>query len=65
MKDYIEVDFYVCGVYRGKKKIGRKSICGLLLSGDFEKAFTKTQDMVSEINDIPGVKSTITQEAKP
>ena len=58
MTDYIEVDFYVCGVYRGKRKIGRKSICGMLLSGDLEGGLNKVSEMVDDLNQIPGVKAT-------
>jgi len=49
---YIEVDCYVMGVYRGKRKIRKDSISGLILSGEYEKAFTKTQDMKKEIDRI-------------
>ena len=52
---YIEVDLYVMGVYRGKRKIGSNSICGRLLSGNLEEATIKTSVMIDALNNIPGV----------
>ena len=57
---HIEVDFYVMGAYRGKKKIGCNSICGRLLSGDLDGALTKTSVMVDDLNNIPGVRASQT-----
>ena len=56
-KDYIEVDWYVCGVYKGKRKIGKNSICGALLSNDFSGASKQIKQMTNELNQITGVKA--------
>lgn len=48
-QDYIEVDFYVCGVYRGQRRIGRKSLYGQLLSSDFSGAVDSLSSMQSEL----------------
>jgi hypothetical protein len=57
MSDYIEVGFYFCGVYQGKRKVGKNSVCGKLLSGDTDGGLNKVSEMIDEINAIPGVKA--------
>ena len=56
-KEFIEINYYVCGVYRGKRKIGRNSICGALLSGEYGKATSGLSEMVDELNNIEGVEA--------
>ena len=56
-KDYIEVDWYVCGVYNGKRKIGKHSICGELLFNNFSGASKQIKQMTDELNQITGVKA--------
>ena len=55
--DTIEVDFYICGVYQGKRRIGADGICGQLIRGNLAGASTQLREMVDELNDIPGVKA--------
>jgi len=57
VENMIEVNFYVCGIYRGKRKIGRHSICGALLSGNMAEGLSKTREMIDELNQIPGVQA--------
>jgi len=61
--DFIEADFYVCGVYRGKMKVGKHSICGAYLSGDMSGMLKGLQSMEKEINQLPGVKAKISVSA--
>ena len=62
--EYIDVDWYVCGVYKGKRKVGKNSICGMFLTGDVSGALNKTSDMTDEINTIPGVTAKVELEAE-
>jgi len=57
MGDTIEVDFYICGVYQGKRRIGADSICGHLIQGNLAGATAQLGEMVDELNAIPGVKA--------
>ena len=50
--DYIEVDWYLCGVYQGKRKVGKSSIAGRLLSGDFLEAFRNADEMKRDLEKI-------------
>lgn len=52
MTDYIEVDLYICGVYRGRRKIGKDGLYGQLLSGDFSGASDSLADMQSELEQL-------------
>ncbi len=56
--DCIEVDWYVMGIYHGKRKIGYSSVCGCLLSGNLEGAQARISAMDSDLNKIPGVQAT-------
>jgi len=51
-KEYIEVDFYVMGVYRGKRKISKNSISGAILSGDLMGGISKTIELQNSIDEI-------------
>ncbi len=53
--DYIGVDFYVCGIYRGKRRVHKKSIAGRTFSSDFSGAIGEIQKMNRELNEIPSV----------
>lgn len=55
--DDFEVDFYVMGVYCGKRKVGKKSICGQLLLGNIAEAQEGISAMLEELNEIPGVEA--------
>jgi len=57
--DYILVDYYFCGVYQGKRKVGRNSIMGQVAAGNLGGALAGLGEMVAEINQIPGVKATM------
>ena len=59
MNNHIEVDFYICGVYHGRRKIARKSICGALLSGNIGMVRQSTAALVDELNQIPGIEATM------
>jgi len=50
--EYIEVDWIVMGVDRGKRRVHRNSIVGRLLLGDFAGAVSKTTHMVDELNEL-------------
>jgi hypothetical protein len=62
-KDYIEVAWYVCGVYLGKHKVGKNSICGALLSDNFFGASKQIKQMTDEINEI--IKGTESAQQTP
>jgi len=55
--EYIEADYYVCGVYIGKRKVGKNSICGMLMTGNYSKAVDKINIMIDELNTIPCVSA--------
>jgi len=55
--DWIEVDFYCCGVYRGKRRVHRNSFAGRYFSGDFGGAMQKVAEMVDDLNSIDGVRA--------
>lgn len=57
MDEYIEVDYYFCGVYTGKRKIEKNSICGMLMTGNYSGAVDKTKVLVDELNTIPRVSA--------
>jgi len=60
-QEYIEVDFYVMGVYHGKRRIHRNSICGLALTG--QDVAPRLEQMADELNAIPGVTAQAAADA--
>jgi hypothetical protein len=57
--DHILVDFYFCGIYQGKRKVGKDSIMGQVATGNLGGALAGLGQMVAEINQIPGAKATM------
>ena len=57
MDEYIEADYYICGVYIGKRKVGKNSICGMLMTGNYSGAVDKINVMIDELNTIPCVSA--------
>ena len=54
--ELLEVDMYICGQYVGKHKVGRNSIAGLLLTGNYTTAAHSTATMAGQINQITKVR---------
>lgn len=49
-----EVDMYVMGQYVGKRKVGRDSICGAFLAGDFSEAKRRGEDLQADMDRLTG-----------
>lgn len=47
--DDLTVDMYICGQYVGKRKVGRNSIAGLLLTGNYTAAAQSTAKLAEKI----------------
>ena len=43
----------------GQREVDDNSIVGLLIRGEFEAAIIQVGEMMTELNNIPGVESTI------
>jgi hypothetical protein len=56
LQDYLEVNLYVIGRYRGKRRVGKNSIIGRLLTGDLDGAMARIREMKRELERIPGVE---------
>jgi len=55
----MKADFYFCGQCMGQREVDDNSIVGLLIRGEFEAAIIQVGEMMTELNNIPGVESTI------
>lgn len=49
LSDWINVDVFVFGVYRGKTRCHKDSLIGRLAEGDYTGAMTKTQDLIGDV----------------
>lgn len=51
----IEVDFYVMGQYKGKRRVGKNSVAGLAATGNLVGAMRKVAEMQEEVKRIAGM----------
>lgn len=49
MTEYLEVDVFVFGKYKGKTKVHKDSLVGRLATGDYTEAMSKARYMLRDI----------------